>query len=190
GAQAALEARERDELRLVRALGRHYGVANVVVGAVAGQGLQGAKRVEALVLHLRQVARDAAVVANEAFLLGLGRLDRGVVHLGAGRLPTRRRDATAQGLFVLRLQKVGLHAHVEVAPRKRNAQRQRAGVAVRIDGVRLEGVEPTLEAEDFTPAVEARAVFVGRLEHRAHATIASGEETLEPAVADLVGLER
>ena len=182
--ELAGEPRRRDHLR-----GRGRG--DLVVGDPNITGVAELdQRGYPLGLHLRHVAGDPAVVADEPARLRLRLSDLRVVDLRPSRLAAGGRDPPAQRLSVLPLEEALVQAHVQVVPGQAGPDRDRPGVASGLDPRLGERREPAIKGEELLPAVEAGAAAVRVLQRVAHPPIPAGEETLEPALAGVVGLER
>src|SRR5205823_266868 len=118
-----------------------------------------------LIAHRGEIARDAAVVANELPILVRVLFEVLRVDERAGDFPARRREAALHRLAILRDQKAFFEPHVDVAPRKTRAHRDRPQKALWIDAVLRERLLPQIELQVLVPRIEARAAAVRRLEH-------------------------
>src|SRR5262249_28887087 len=106
---------------------------------------------EALARHRGEIARDAAVGADEAARLLLCILQVRGVDERARDLAARQREAALERLAVLAGEEAVLEADGDVVPRQARRDRDRAEEALLVDAVRAERLFPHRNAELILP---------------------------------------
>ena len=133
-----------------------------------------------LLAHRREIARDAAVVADELSLVRASVLEVGGVDERARHLAAGRREPALDRLAVLAREEPLLETDVDVVPGQARGHRDRPEVPLRVDPLRVERRLPHVDLQLVLPRVEARPRAVRALEHVAQAPIAAREDPLEP----------
>src|SRR5262249_5986473 len=131
--------------------------------------------------HRRQIARDAAVVADELPLILVGVLDVRVMNEGTRGFPARRAQPALQRFPVLADEEAVFEADVDVAPPKARAHRDRSEVVGWRDAFGAECLLPELDLQLVFPGIEACATPIGTDEDASQLAITARENALEPA---------
>src|SRR5690606_5362895 len=110
--------------------------------------------------------------------------------LGAQGLAARGRQAVLRSALPLLEEEPAGEADVDVVPRERAVDGQRAEVARGLEADVGDGGLPRVPGEVLVPAVEARAAVEGGLDDVGDPLIAAGHDALEPAHVLAVVLHR